>query len=46
MRLLRVGAVDHETPATFVAGHEDLAHDLSSLTDDIDGAFLCGNFRP
>jgi 2-keto-4-pentenoate hydratase/2-oxohepta-3-ene-1,7-dioic acid hydratase in catechol pathway len=45
MRLLRIGPVGHETPAVLVAGRDDLAHDLSSLTDDIDGAFLSGNFQ-
>ncbi len=28
-----------------VAGRDDLGHDLSSLTDDIDGAFLSGDFQ-
>ncbi len=45
MRLLRVGPVGHETPAVLVAGREDLAYDLSSLTSDIDGAFLSGDFH-
>jgi hypothetical protein len=28
-----------------VAGRDDLGHDLSSLTEDIDGAFLSGDFQ-
>ncbi len=45
MRLLRLGPVGHQTPAVLVAGRYDLGHDLSSLTDDIDGAFLSGDFQ-
>ncbi|MHB8187873.1 MAG: fumarylacetoacetate hydrolase family protein [Dermatophilaceae bacterium] len=45
MRLLRVGPAGQETPAVLVAGREDLAYDLSSLTTDIDGAFLSSGFR-
>ncbi|CAN5321253.1 fumarylacetoacetate hydrolase family protein [soil metagenome] len=38
LRFLRVGAIGTETPA--VLDENDVLHDLSSITTDIDGAFL------
>ncbi|QQQ73998.1 fumarylacetoacetate hydrolase family protein [Saccharothrix sp. 6-C] len=40
MRLLRVGPAGAERPAVLDA--DDVAHDLTPLTADIDGAFLAG----
>ena len=41
MHLLRLGPVGHETPA--VIGDDGIVRDLSSLTADIDGAFLAAD---
>ncbi|WP_367127443.1 fumarylacetoacetate hydrolase family protein [Saccharothrix sp. HUAS TT1] len=40
MKLLRVGSAGHERPAVLDA--RGVAHDLTTLTADIDGAFLAG----
>lgn len=46
MRLLRYGPVNSERPAVLAdPGQLDVAFDISSLTDDIDGAFLAGGGR-
>jgi len=41
MQLLRLGPVGHETPA--VIGDDGVVRDLSSVTADIDGAFLAAD---